>query len=147
MAKFNTYLNFNGNTEEAFNFYRSVFGGEFAGIMRWKDMPGACGADGTVPEEEQDKIMHMALPLGGDYMLMGTDTLKSKGDQVTMGTNFHIVIGPDSKEDADRLFSALGEGGKITMPLQDTFWGAYYGMLTDRFEIQWMINYEKPKAD
>ena len=146
MATFNTYLNFNGNTEEAFNHYRSVFGGEFAGIMRWKDMPGACGGDGTVPIEDQEKIMHMSLPLGGGQVLMGTDALKSTGE-VSMGTNFHIVIGPESKEEADRFFSALADGGKTTMPLQDTFWGAYYGMLTDRFGVQWMINYELPKAD
>lgn len=145
MAKFNTYLNFNGNTEEAFNFYRSVFGGDFAGIMRWKDMP-RCDEMGSMSDDDKNKIMHMALPLGGDQILMGTDALKSTGE-VTMGTNIHIVIGPDSKEQADQYFNALSEGGKTTMPMQDTFWGAYYGMLTDPFGVQWMINYEKPKAE
>ena len=145
MAKFNTYLNFNGNTEEAFNFYRSIFGGEFAGIMRWKDMPADCGG-GQLSEDDQDKIMHMALPLGDGQLLMGTDALKNAGGEVTMGTNFHIVIGPESKEEADRFFQALADGGKTTMPMADTFWGAYYGMLTDQFGVQWMINYEQPKA-
>lgn len=142
MSNFNFYLNFNGNTEEAFNFYRSVFGGEFAGIMRWKDNP-SCGDAGP---GVQNKIMHIALPLGNGQILMGTDSLKEMGGEVTMGTNMHIVIGPDSKEDADRMFAALSDGGKVTMPMQDTFWGAYYGMMTDQFGVQWMINYEKPKA-
>lgn len=139
MATINIYLNFPGTTEEAFTFYKSVFGGEFVGeINRFKDTPEA----DKLPENELDKVMHVALPIGDGNMLMGTDTLESMGQSITMGNNMSISIHPESKEEADRLFNALSKGGEVTMPLDDAFWGAYFGMFTDKFGIQWMINYD-----
>ena len=147
MKSVDPYLNFNGNTEEAFNFYRSVFGGEFAGVMRWKDMPGGCGANGApLDAADSEKIMHIALPIGGGRILMGTDSLKSMGHEAVFGTNAHFVLGAESKEEADKLYNGLSAGGKATMPMGNTFWGAYYGMFTDKYGVQWMINYEYPKA-
>jgi PhnB protein len=137
MATINPYLNFKGNTEEAFNFYKSVFGGEFATLQRFKDTPEA----DKIPASEREKIMHVALPIGKGNMLMATDALESMGQKLVAGNNFYIAIGPESKEEADRLFKGLSSGGQITMPLQDAFWGAYFGMLTDKFGIQWMVNY------
>ncbi len=137
MATANPYLNFNGNTEEAFNFYKSVFGGEFLAVMRFKDVPGC----GEIPEGEQDRIMHIALPIGGGNALMATDALDSMGQKVTMGNNFYICLAPESKEEADRLFNGLSAEGKVEMPLQEMFWGAYYGSFADKFGVQWMVNY------
>jgi len=142
MAKFNPYLNFNGNTEEAFNFYKSVFGGEFAMVMRFRDSPG----NENMPAEVLDKIMHIALPIGNGNMLMATDSLESLGQKLVVGNNHYFMLGVDSKEEADTLFAKLSVNGKIEMPLQDTFWGDYYGAFTDQFGIQWMIDYEYPKA-
>jgi len=142
MAKFNPYLNFNGNTEEAFNFYKSVFGGEFAMIMRFRDVPG----NEDMPAEVLDKIMHIALPIGNGNMLMATDSLESLGQKLVVGNNHYFMLGVDSKEEADSLFAKLSVNGKIEMPLQDTFWGDYYGAFTDQFGIQWMIDYQYPKA-
>jgi PhnB protein len=141
MANFNPYLNFNGNTEEAFNFYKSVFGGEFAMLMRFKDVPG----NENLPAGMQDKIMHIALPVGNGNMLMATDSLESMGQKLVAGNNHYFMLGAESKEEADHLFAKLSVNGKIEMPLQDTFWGAYYGSFTDQFGIQWMIDYEYPK--
>lgn len=139
----NPYLNFNGNTEEVFNFYKSVFGGEFAFIQHYKDLPaGENNGDGCVeevPDSEGNKIMHIALNIGAT-MLMGTD-VPSNMEQVKTGTNLSLCISTDSKADADRIFKGLGEGGKVQMPMQDMFWGDYYGMLTDRYETQWMISF------
>lgn len=138
MATINPYLNFDGNTEEAFNFYKSVFGGEFmGGINRFKDMPEG----DKLPENERERIMHIALPIGTGNVLMGSDMVPSMGHSLSVGNNYHITIQPDSKEEADRLFEGLSAGGKVTMPLEDTFWGAYFGMFTDKFGIQWMVNY------
>jgi PhnB protein len=137
MNQLNPYLNFNGNTEEVFNFYKSVFGGEFAMLMRFKDTPGC----EQMPETEQNGIMHVALPVGNS-VIMGTDVPKSMA-QVTPGTNMSLSLSVDSRAEADRVFNALAEGGEITMPLQDMFWGAYYGMLTDKFSIQWMVSYDE----
>lgn len=137
MTKLNPYLNFPGNTEDAFEFYRSVFGGEFAALMRWKDLP-----DGpAVPAENADKILHIALPIG-DCMLMGTDAVDGTGEPLDMGNNVHISIHPESKAEATRLYDGLATDGTVTMPMQDMFWGAYFGMLTDRFGVQWMVNYD-----
>ncbi|MEP6636352.1 MAG: VOC family protein [Acidobacteriota bacterium] len=140
MPTINPILSFDGNTEEAFNFYKSVFGGEFQSIMRWKESPGG----DKRPANEGEKIMHVSLPVGGN-VLMGGDALESMGQRLTAGNNFHIAIAPEIKNEADRIFSALAEGGKIEMPLQDSFWGAYFGMLEDKFGIHWMMNYEYPK--
>ncbi len=136
--KINPYLNFNGNTEEALNFYRSVFGGEFKALQRFKDTPEA----DRVPETEKNKIMHVALPIGDGNILMATDALESMGHKLTTGTNFSISISAGSEAEAEKYFNALSEGGKITMPLEKTFWGSYFGMLEDRFGIQWMVDYE-----
>ncbi|TDO22835.1 VOC family protein [Pedobacter duraquae] len=142
MAKFNFYLNFKENTEEAFNFYKSVFGGEFETLQRFGDTPHA----GDVPAEHHDKIMHVSLPLPGGGVLMGTDDLGVMGRPFILGNNISLSIGADSEAEADQLFGGLSEGATITMPLQKTFWGAYFGMLTDRFGIQWMVNYDYPQA-
>lgn len=141
MAGVSTYLNFDGNTEEAFNFYRSVFGGEFAGggIMRMGDAPPQEGAP-PLPEEHGQLVMHVELDILGGHKLMGTDAPCSMGFTVNAGNNVHINLEPDSREEAKRLFDALSEGGKVTTPLNDAFWGAYFGSFTDRFGIQWMIN-------
>ena len=136
MAKMNSYLNFNGNTEEAFNFYKSVFGGEFLTLMRYKDTPDA----DKMPADEQEKGMHVALPIG-DNILMGTDVLKSM-EPVNFGTNSSLSIDGESEEEANQLFNKLSVGGKVVMPLEKMFWGALFGMITDKFGVQWMVNYD-----
>ena len=143
MAKINPYLNFNGNTEEAFNHYKSVFGGEFAALMRFRDMPAGEDCDGMkVPEHELDKIMHIALPIGDGGILMATDGLESMGQNPKAGDNFSIAVSAKSREEAEQVFSGLADGGKVEMPLGDTFWGAYFGMCEDKFGIQWMVDYD-----
>ncbi len=143
MTKLNTYLNFAGNAEEAFNFYRSVFGGEFRSVVRFKDMP----MEGVnIPKKDENKIMHIALPIGKSDALMATDSLESLGMRLTQGNNVYISITPDSKEEADRIFKALSAGGKIEMPIADQPWGDYYGSFKDRFGVQWMVDYPYPKA-
>ncbi len=146
MKVVNPYLNFNGNTEEAFNFYKSVFGGEFAMLMRFKDMPADVAnggeegcAENSVPEGEENGIMHIALPVGSS-VIMGTD-VPSNMAQVVNGTSISLSLSAESREEADRVFNALAEGGNVQMPMQDMFWGDYYGMLTDKFGIQWMMSY------
>ena len=138
MAAVNPYLNFPGNTEEAFNFYKSVLGGEFLGLQRFKETPYA----DQVPAGDRDKIMHIALPIGPNTVLMATDALESMGQTLTLGSNFSLAISPDSEEDATRIFNGLSAGGKVTMPLEKMFWGAYFGALTDKFGVQWMVNYD-----
>lgn len=135
MATINPYLNFNGNCEEAFNYYKSVFGGEFTDFQRFKDAP----SDAQMLEAEGEWIMHVALPIGGDNFLMGSDSPSSQG-QVTQGDNVQISIQSDSDEETDRLFHGLSQGGQVTMPLEKTFWGARFGMCIDKFGIHWMIN-------
>lgn len=139
MPSLNPYLNFAGNTEEAFNFYKSVFGGEFLGVQRFTDVPPEAG---NIPESDRNKIMHIALPVGKGNILMATDALESMGQKLTAGNNFYITIQPESKEEADKLFNGLSAGGKVEMPMQDMFWGAYYGAFRDKFGVQWMINYD-----
>lgn len=141
MITVNPYLNFKGNTEEAFNFYKSVFGGEFTMIQRFKDTPES----EKVGEHEKNKIMHVALPIGKGTVLMGTDTLDSMDQKLTVGNNFHLSLNVGSKEEADKLFHKLSAGGKVGMPMQDAFWNSYFGMLKDKFGIQWMISYEHKK--
>lgn len=137
----NIYLNFLGNTEEAFNFYKSIFGGEFDMVSRFSDTPHA----NDMPEGDRHKIMHISLPLGKHMTLMGTDALESMGHKLIVGNNVNISLHPETKEEADRLFKALSEGGEVEMPLQDTFWGAYFASFGDKFGIKWMINYEYPQ--
>lgn len=140
MLTVNPYLNFAGNTEEVFNFYKSVFGGEFSSLQRFKDTPMAA----DMPAEVQEKIIHIGLPIGNGTILMASDALESLGHTLTQGNNFYISLHPTSKEEATQLFNGLSEGGAIEMPLEDAFWGAYYGLFTDKFGIKWMINYEYP---
>ncbi len=142
MTKLNVYLNFAGNTEEAFNFYRTVFGGQFSSVVRFKDMP----MQGTkLPKEDENKIMHMALPIGKGDLLMGTDTLESLGMKLTRGDNVRLSLHPETREEADRLFRALAAGGTVEMPMADQVWGDYYGSLRDRFGVPWMVDYAYPK--
>jgi PhnB protein len=141
VARVNTYLNFAGNTEQAFHFYRSVFGGEFTsgGIHRFKDMPPTPGQP-PLDAATANMVMHVELPLLGNHLLMGTDAPESMGFKLTQGNNVHISLEPDTRAEADRLFAALSAGGKVGMPLQDMFWGAYFGSCTDSFGVQWMVN-------
>ena len=137
MKSANPYLNFNGNTEEAFTFYRSVFGGELAAVLRFRDF-----GDNTmgIAEADLDKIAHIALPLGGGTVLMATDSLESWPTPFERGNNFYITLEPDSGEEADRLFTALANGGGVEMPLDRTEWAEKYGTCVDKFGVQWMIN-------
>jgi len=144
MKSINPYLNFAGNTEEAFNFYKKVFGGEFlGGIYRFKDVPEA----DKMPPSEKEKIMHVALPMGSSNMIMATDALESMGQKLTFGNNFYISIDAESKIEADQLFKGLSEGGKAETPMKDEFWGAYFGMITDKFGVQWMISFSTPQQN
>lgn len=142
MAKMNPYLNFDGKTEEAFNFYKSVFGGEFlGGIYRMGDAPGM-----ELTEEEKNRVMHIALPINEHTTLMASDTVCSAGHVLKEGNSVQISLHPDSREEADQLFNGLSAGGNVEMPMEDTFWGAYFGSFQDKFGVHWMINYEKPVA-
>ena len=142
MARVSTYLNFPGNTEEAFNFYKIVFGTEFHGgdIQRFGDITPP---EGMPPLSDEDKklILHVELPILGGHILMATDAAESMGLKVEYGNNIHINLEPDSREETKRLFNALSDGGKVTMELQDMFWGAYFGSCTDRYGINWMVNF------
>jgi PhnB protein len=141
MTRVSTYLNFSRNTEEAFNFYKSVFGGEFSrgGIARFRDIPPSDDAP-PIAENDKDLVMHIELPIAGGHVLMGTDAPESMGFSVNKGNNIHINLEPDTKAETKKLFDALSAGGTISMELQDMFWGAYYGSCTDKFGIQWMFN-------
>jgi PhnB protein len=139
MAQVSTYLNFTRSTEEAFNFYKTVFGGEFVGgIFRFKDIP-PLENNPPLPEEDKNLVMHVGLPILGGHMLMGTDAPESMGFKLNSGNNVYIALQPDTREDTRRLFNALSEGGNVEMDLQDMFWGDYYGSLKDRFGVQWMF--------
>jgi PhnB protein len=140
MITLHPYLNFAGNTEEAFNFYKSVFGGEFKALVRFKDLPMA-GA--SLSKQDENKIMHISLPVG-EQMLMASDTIGEWTDKFVVGTNTYITIVPESKAEADRLFKALSAGGQVEMPIGDQPWGSYYGSFKDKFGVQWMIDYAYP---
>lgn len=144
MAKVSTYLNFPRNTEEAFNFYKSVFGTEFSdyGIMRFRDVPATEGMP-PLPDEDKNLIMHIELPITGGHVLMGSDAPESMGFIVNKGNNVNIMLQPDSRAETEKLFSALSAGGVVTQPLQDMFWGDYYGSCTDKFGVNWMFNNHK----
>ena len=141
MSRVSVYLNFPRNTEEAFIFYKSVFGGDFGGmgVMRFGDMPAMEGAP-ALAEADKNLIMHIELAITGGAVLMGTDAPESMGFQVNVGNNVHISLEPDTRKESKKLFEALSAGGKVTMDLQDMFWGAYYGSCTDKFGVQWMVN-------
>lgn len=138
MISINPYLNFMGNTEDAMNFYKSVFGVEFTAFSRFNESPG----HEKMPVNEQSMIMHASLPMGPNNSIMATDALESMGMEITMGNNFYINIATESIEETDRIFNGLVDGGKIEMPLNQTFWGAYCGMCCDKFGIQWMVNFD-----
>ncbi len=138
MATVSTYLNFNNKTEEAFNFYKSVFGGEFTNFQRFSDVPEQPGQ--KMPESEMNGIMHVELVTLGGHKLMGTDAPESMGFKLIEGNNTYINLEPDTKEEAERLFNALSAGGKIEMALQEMFWGAIFGSFTDKYGINWMVN-------
>lgn len=145
MTTVNVYLTFNGNCEEAFKFYQSVFGGEFSYLGRFDDMPSQEGVP-AIPEAEKDKIMHMSLPISKETELMGCDSSEAFGGAPVMGNNFSLSINTDSKAEADRLFNELSEGGKVTMPMENTFWGSYFGMFTDKYDINWMVSFEEKES-
>ena len=142
MARVSTYLNFPRQTEEAFRFYQSVFGGDFVGgIQRFSVVPQQ---EGQPPIAEADKnlVMHVALPILGGHVLMGTDSPESMGFKVQSGNNMYINLEPDTRAETKRLFDALSVGGKVEMNLQEMFWGGYFGSLTDKYGVQWMFNCE-----
>ena len=141
MATINPYIHFNGNAEEAFTFYKSVFGGQFARVVRFKEMPGL-----PVPEKEADKIMHIALPIGKNSLLMGSDTPESMGRHSENENRSKISIGAESKEEADKIFNGLSAGGKVEMPMADSLWGSYFGMFRDKYGIEWMVDFN-PKSE
>ncbi len=142
MATVSTYLNFERETEEAFNFYKSVFGGEFMGeIMRFGDMPPNENSQ-PIADDVKNLVMHMALPILGGHLLMGSDAPEGFGFRVNPGNNVYVMLSPDTKEETTRLFRVLSEDGTVEMDLQDTFWDAYYGSCKDKFGVQWMFNFQ-----
>ena len=138
MAQINPHINFNGNAEEAFNFYKSAFGGEFSMIMRFKDLSNP---EFPVSESEANKIMHIALPVGNN-VLMANDVPEFMGKTNENENRSKISISAESKEEADRLFNGLSEGGSIEMPIGDSPWGSYFGMFRDKFGIEWMVDFD-----
>lgn len=146
MATVNVYLIFDGNCEEAFNFYKSVFGGEFHYVSRYKDMPIEDGCE-PLNDNDSNKIMHVTLLISKETCLMGSDTGGKWASNLKQGNNFSISINTDSKDEADKLFNNLSVSGQVIMPMDKPFWGTYFGMFTDKFGINWMISYdEKPQA-
>lgn len=141
MASVSTYLNFERNTEEVFNFYKSVFGGDYSeqGMMRFKDIPPQEGMP-PIAKEDLNLVMHVELKILGVHSLMGTDSPESMGFKINKGNNVHINIMLDTRKETKELFDKLSDGGKITMELQDMFWGDYFGSCTDKFGVQWMFN-------
>ena len=138
MASINPYIHFNGNAEEAFTFYKSVFGGEFATLVRFKDL----NFEGSIStEKEAEKIMHIALPVGEHDLLMGSDTPEILGRHNEHDNRSKISVSAESKQEAERIFYALSEGGQVEMPIEDSPWGTYFGMFRDRFGIEWMVEY------
>lgn len=138
MASINPYLTFKDNTEEVFNFYKSVFGGEFQNLTRFSDMP-------SEHTPASNKIMHVALPIGPNTILMGSDSPEGFGPPLNVGNNMSIAAHTETKAEADKIFNGLSAGGKVTMPMSDAPWGAYFGMFTDKFGIHWMVNCDQKK--
>lgn len=138
----NTYLTFDGNCKEAFDFYKSVFGGDYPYVGTFGEMPPQEGMP-PVTEEDKDKIMHISLPISQETMLMGSDTGGEWAKNFKKGNNFSISVNTDDKAEADRIFNQLSAGGQIKMPMEKTFWGSYFGMLTDKFGINWMVSFDK----
>ncbi len=145
MTKVNAYMTFNGDCEEAFSFYKSVFGGEFLYIGRYKDVPPTDRQ--TFGLEKDEKIMHVSLPISKETILMGCDSTEVYGQGTIFRNNISLSINLDNKEEADRLFNELSVGGQIKMSMSQTFWGAYFGMFTDRFGINWLINCDSNESN
>ena len=142
MKAIHPYLNFGGNSEEAFNFYQSVFGGEFKAVVRFRDMP----MEGVeISESDMNKIMHISLPLTKDTILMASDCVESMNQKVNVGNNNYICLSPESKQEADKIYEKLAQDGEIEMPLADAPWGSYFASFKDKFGVCWMIDYELPK--
>lgn len=139
MTTINTYLHFNGNCEKAFTYYKSIFGGEYDHIGRFKDMPD--NPKYPISQDSKEKIMHVSLPIGKGSVLMGSDMGGEWSSKYKEGNNFSISINTDSKAEADRLFDALSKDGMVTMPIDKTFWGSYFGSFFDKFGIGWMISF------
>lgn len=139
MAQINPYIHYNGNAEEAFTFYKSVFGGEFAMVVRFKDManPGQ-----PVSENEAEKIMHIALPIGKNSVLMGSDTPEFMGKQNEQENRSKIMVNAESKAEADHIFNGLSVGGTVEVPIEESPWGSYFGMFRDKYGIEWMVDFE-----
>jgi len=142
MATVNVYLTFDGNCEDAFNFYRSVFGGDFAYIGKFNEMPQQ-EVQPAMNEADGNKVMHVMLPISKETCLMGSDTGGEWAASFKQGNNYSISINADSKAEADKLFEGLSTVGQITLPMNHTFWGAYFGMFTDQFGINWMVNFDE----
>lgn len=140
--KVHPYLNFDGKAEEAFNLYKSVFGGEFTANMKMKDAPNGSG----IPLNEQNRIMHISLPIGKDTILMASDCVPSAGHVIKPGNQTYVMLSTDSRAEADRLFNGLSAGGDVEMPMEDMFWGDYFGSFTDRYGIQWMISFNQNES-
>lgn len=139
MAQINPYIHFNSNAEEAFTFYKSVFGGEFASVVRFKDMatPGH-----PFPDSEAERIMHIALPIGKNSVLMGSDTPEFMGRHNEQENRSKIIVNTESKSEADHIFNGLSEGGTVEMPIGESPWGSYFGMFRDKYGIEWMIDFD-----
>jgi PhnB protein len=143
MSRVSIYLNFQGNTEDAFNFYKGIFGTEFESpIARMKDVPTQPGQP-PLPENEKNAVMHVSLPILGGTLIMGTDMLESMGHKLKVGNNTTICLEPDSKEETDKLFKGLSAGGSEMVAPQDMFWGAYWGVCLDKYGVRWMFNHTK----
>ncbi|MCT4560549.1 MAG: VOC family protein [Crocinitomicaceae bacterium] len=140
MTTVNIYLTFNGNCKQAFDFYKSIFGGDYPYVGSFGEMPPQAGME--IPESMKDKIMHISLPISQETMLMGSDTSEHYASDFTMGNNFSISVNTKDPAEAERIFKALAQNGTIKMPLEKTFWEAYFGMLTDQFGINWQVNCE-----
>jgi len=141
MTTINTYLTFNGNCEEAFIFYKSIFGVEFTHIGRFKDMPE--NSEFSISESEEERIMHVSLPISEETVLMGSDTGGEWASKYVQGNNFSISINTDSKQEADRLFNELSKGGHVIMPMGSAFWDSYFGNFKDKFGINWMVSFDE----
>lgn len=139
MARINPYLHFNGNTEEVFAFYKSVFGGEFVKVARYKDI---ASPEFPIAENDANKIMHIALPIGKNNLLMASDALERMGQVKEHDNRFKIAISAESREEADKLFKGLSEGGNVEMPIANSPWGSYFGMFADKFGIEWMVDFD-----
>ena len=138
MARIDPYIHFNGNAEEAFTFYRSVFGGEFEKLVRYNDLSSP---EHPIPQNDANRIMHIALPVGKNNVLLGSDVMEHMGKVTENDNRNTISIAAESRQEADKLFNGLSAGGKVEMPIADSPWGAYFGMFTDKYGIEWMVNF------